>query len=83
MQRARHEEAILDLTSRIRATHDIDDILETAVAEIRKTLGAKQAVIRLAANLDQPEPGDDGAAPMARPERGNGQPRVGEDGGST
>jgi hypothetical protein len=53
------------------------------VAEIRKTLGAKQAVIRLAANLDQPEPGDDGAAPMARPERGNGQPRVGEDGGST
>jgi GAF domain-containing protein/HAMP domain-containing protein len=80
MQRARHEEAILDLTSRLRATHDIDDILETAVAEIRKTLGAKQAVIRLAANLDQPEPGDDGAAPMARPERGNGHPPDGKDG---
>jgi hypothetical protein len=82
LQRARHEEAILDLTSRIRATHDIDDILETAVHEIRKTLGAKQAVIRLAANLGQPEQSGDGGSPIVWPVKGNGQPRSGGDGGS-
>ena len=82
MRRARHEEAILDLTSRIRATHDIDDILETAVHEIRKTLGAKQAVIRLAANLGQPEESGDGGSPIVWPVKGNGQPRSGGDGGS-
>jgi GAF domain-containing protein len=62
MRRARREEAVLDLTSRIRATHDIDDILETAVTEIRRTLGANQAVIRLAANLaPTPDAGNGGA----------------------
>ena len=76
LRRARHEEAVLDLTSRIRATHDIDDILSTAVREIRKTLGARQAVIRLAANLGQPEEGGDGGSPMARPLKGNGQSRA-------
>jgi GAF domain-containing protein len=63
MRRARREEAVLDLTGRIRATHDIDDILETAVQEIRRTLGANQAVIRLAANLSQPPEGADGGPP--------------------
>jgi GAF domain-containing protein/HAMP domain-containing protein len=75
MRRARLEEAVLELTSRIRATHDIDDILQTAVQEIRRTLGARQAVIRLAANLGQPEEGGDGASPMPRAPKGNGQPR--------
>jgi GAF domain-containing protein/HAMP domain-containing protein len=82
MLRARHEEAVLELTARIRATHDIDDILETAVRTIRRTLGARQAVIRLAANVSAPEIGGDGGSPLVRPAKGNGQPSAASGAGS-
>lgn len=62
--RARREEAVLDLSSKVRATRNIDIMLQTAVHELRKALGARHATIRLAAHLDEPPGNGDEASSL-------------------
>ena len=46
-RRARQEQLVTEITSRIRSAPDIDGILRTAVQEIRQALGVSHGVIRL------------------------------------
>lgn len=48
LRRAEREQKVLEITSRIRSSADIDSMLQTAVREIRQAIGAKRAAIRLA-----------------------------------
>ena len=48
LSRAEREQSVVKITSRIRASQDIDSILRTAVDEMRNALGARRATIRLA-----------------------------------
>lgn len=48
LSRAEREQSVVKITSRIRASQDIDSILRTAVEEMRGALGARRATIRLA-----------------------------------
>ncbi len=59
LQRAEREQSVVQITSKIRASQDIDSILRTAVEEMRAALGARRATIRL--------------APVPVQARGNGQ----------
>jgi GAF domain-containing protein/HAMP domain-containing protein len=49
LRRARREQSILEITNKIRSCSDIDSMMRVAVQELRSTLGAKQATIRLIA----------------------------------
>ncbi len=51
LRRAQREEALMEITGKIRSTRDVDAILRTAVTEMRRALGAQEAVIRLAADF--------------------------------
>jgi GAF domain-containing protein/HAMP domain-containing protein len=53
IQRAEREQNVVQITSKLRASQDIDSILQTAVSELRMALGASRATIRLA---DEPVP---------------------------
>ena len=53
LQRAEREQSVVQITSKIRASRNIDEILRTAVEEMRQAVGAKRATIRLA-----PEPAE-------------------------
>jgi GAF domain-containing protein len=48
LRRAEREQSVVQITSKIRASKDIDSILRTAVEEMRQALGAREATIRLA-----------------------------------
>jgi GAF domain-containing protein/HAMP domain-containing protein len=74
LHRAEREQKVLEITSRIRSSTDIDSMLKTAVREIRKAVGAKRAAIRLASASDvqasdgsgmDDEPRDDSATSKA------------------
>lgn len=61
LRRAEREQAVLKVTSAIRASDNIDGMLQTAVHELRQVLGAKlgrvqlvEAPSRLPSNLDIP-----------------------------
>lgn len=69
--RAERERTVGQITARVRAAGDVDDILRTAVREIRRALGASHGIIRLGtetylrpvietASLDAPDGGQDG-----------------------
>jgi hypothetical protein len=45
MQRAERERKVLEITGRIRATNDPQEMLEIAVAELQRSLGATRAQI--------------------------------------
>jgi GAF domain-containing protein len=47
VRRAEREQKVLEISSRIRSSADIDSMLQTAVREIRQAIGAKRAAIRL------------------------------------
>jgi len=48
-QRAAQREALIrEITTRIRAAGDIQDILETTAAELARTIGVSRAIVRLA-----------------------------------
>lgn len=53
IQRAEREQSVVQITSKLRASQDIDAILQTAVSEMRLALGASKAKIRLA---EEPAP---------------------------
>jgi len=54
LRRAQREQAVLTITSKIRASDDIETMLQTAIRELRKTLGARRGRIRLADRLRDP-----------------------------
>ncbi|MBM2843901.1 MAG: hypothetical protein HW404_1738, partial [Anaerolineales bacterium] len=56
LRRAQREQAIIEITSKIRTSGGIDGILRTAVREMRQAMGARQAQIW----LNAPAPPDDG-----------------------
>ncbi len=56
LRRAQREQAIVEITSKIRTSGGIDGILRTAVREMRQAMGARQAQIW----LNAPAPPDDG-----------------------
>jgi GAF domain-containing protein len=72
LRRAQREEAVLDLSSKVRATRNIDIMLQTAVRVLRKSMGARHATIRLAAHLDEPPGNGEEAGPLGIGRRGNG-----------
>ena len=55
--RARREALIRDITSKIRATTDLDTILQTTVAEVSKALGTSHGAIRLGVEESRGEGG--------------------------
>ena len=48
LQRAEREQAAMEITSKIRASSDVDTMLRTAAQEMRHWLGARSARIHLA-----------------------------------
>jgi GAF domain-containing protein len=58
LRRAQREQAVVEITSKIRTSGGIDGILRTAVREMRQAMGARQAQIWL--NAPAPSNGDDG-----------------------
>ena len=58
---ARRERLVVDITSKIRAAGDMDDMLRTAVTELRQALGVQRAAVRV----------DLGARPAGRGADGN------------
>jgi GAF domain-containing protein len=56
LRRAQREQAVVEITSKIRTSGGIDGILRTAVREMRQAMGARQAQIW----LNAPAPPDDG-----------------------
>jgi GAF domain-containing protein len=68
LARAHREESVLRVISKVRASQDIDTMLKTAVHELRQTLGARQAVIRLSPELIETP------AQAATPDAWSGEP---------
>jgi GAF domain-containing protein len=68
-QRARREQLIAEITTKVRAAPDVESILRTGVQEIRRVLGTSHGVIRLS-QATRLKPG----APA-----GNGQTGEGDD----
>ncbi|MBN2556029.1 MAG: GAF domain-containing protein [Anaerolineales bacterium] len=54
LRRAQREQAVLAITSKIRSSDDIETMLQIAIRELRKTLGARRGRIRLADRLRDP-----------------------------
>jgi GAF domain-containing protein len=60
-RRARREELIREITSKMRGTPDLDTILNTAVQELGKALGVSRAFVRLSTGATpQDEPAGNG-----------------------
>jgi GAF domain-containing protein len=62
-RQARRERLVVDITSKIRATTDVDSMLRTAVEELRSALGVSHAAVR----FGLPEGGAGAAAAAAGP----------------
>lgn len=68
VERMEREQAVIDITSKIRAAPDIDSMLRTAVRELRQALRAKQARVHLVDAASISSSGDgDGAGRSAEP----------------
>lgn len=80
LSRATREQAVLDITGKIRASSDIDSMMRTAVQEIRAALGARRGSIRLAASPGELRSGDgtqEGEAGEGSEPSGNGREEMG------
>lgn len=73
IRRAEREQKVLQITSRIRSSTSIDDMLKTAIQEIRSAVGARAATIRLSG-----VPVDGGQPMDTEPEANNGHGSDGE-----
>jgi GAF domain-containing protein len=58
-RRAERERLIGEITTKIRASADIEDILETTAVELGRALGTSRALVRL--STEQPTPDDPGS----------------------
>jgi GAF domain-containing protein len=47
MRRSRRDEAVIEITGNIRKSGKLDEMLQTAVSEMRKALGARRGLIQL------------------------------------
>lgn len=73
LRRAQREEALMQITGKIRSTREVNAILRTAATEMRRALGARETVIRLAADFEEAPIGTsgDGGRPPASSATGN------------
>jgi GAF domain-containing protein len=85
-RRAERERLIAEVTAKIRASTDMQDILETAANELGRALGTSRAVVRvgigeLSASSGGAPQGETRPAggPVLGPTGGNGQPETRED----
>ena len=60
LRRAEREQAVLEITGKVRSSSDVESMLKTAVVEMRKALGAKHGRIHLVPVAA--EPSSDGRA---------------------
>jgi GAF domain-containing protein len=74
LQRAQREKSVVEITSRLRAERDIDAMLQTAVLEMQRTLGAKKARIQLTSH----QPKQTAADRPVQETKGNSNPGQGE-----
>jgi hypothetical protein len=51
---------VIEITSNIRKSGKLDDMLRTAVSEMRKALGARRGLIQLTSSAADRPPGEDG-----------------------
>jgi len=70
-QRARREQLITEIATKVRAAPDVESILRTGVQEIRRVLGTSHGVIRLSAQATRLKPG----APAGKGQTGEGDDR--------
>ena len=56
-RRAERERLIGEITTKIRASTDIEDILETTAVELGRALGTSRALVRLGVDDESDEPG--------------------------
>lgn len=70
-RRAERERLIGEITAKIRASTDVQHILETAAMELGQALGTSRALVRLA-------PGDEVQRPSRGPVQSSGKPMAGE-----
>ncbi len=62
LHRAKREQAVMDITMKVRSKANIDDMLRTAAKEMQQTLGARRVKIQLAEELLHPDTDGDGAS---------------------
>jgi GAF domain-containing protein/HAMP domain-containing protein len=60
VRRSRRDEAVIEITSNIRKSGKLDEILKTAVSEMRKALGARRGLIQLTSSSADRPSGEDG-----------------------
>lgn len=65
VQRAEREKKVLEITGKIRATNDPQEMLEIAAAELQKALGASHTQI-FVRNADQPSDDGNGRGPHGK-----------------
>jgi len=60
-RRAERERVVTEITSRVRASTDVDTILQTAIGELGRTLRASDGLIRLQVDdgTDEPQPSEE------------------------
>ena len=86
VRRSRRDEAVIEITNNIRRSGKVDAMLQTAVSEMRRALGARRATIPLspsATGLEQGEDGHNGrdAGEVAQPTDGGTPATTGKVGG--
>jgi GAF domain-containing protein/HAMP domain-containing protein len=67
LHRAKREQAVMDITMKVRSRANIDDMLRTAAKEMQQTLGARRVKIQLAEDMLHPDADGDGASESHRP----------------
>jgi GAF domain-containing protein len=60
VRRSRRDEAVIEITSNIRKSGKLDEMLQTAVSEMRKALGARRGLIHLTPSAAERVKDEDG-----------------------
>jgi GAF domain-containing protein/HAMP domain-containing protein len=60
VRRSRRDEAVIEITSNIRRSGRLDEMLQTAVSEMRKALGARRGMIQLKPSTGDRHQGEGG-----------------------
>jgi GAF domain-containing protein len=67
LHRAKREQAVMDITMKVRSKANVDEMLRTAAEEMKQTLGAKQVKIQLAEESFPRDTDGDSASESHRP----------------
>ena len=72
-QRAQRERLVGEITSNMRATLDIDNVLQTAAREMLNTLDLAEVEVRLSGGSERRGNAEGGGTPAAKQHRRNGE----------